>query len=345
MAEGMTYSVMGTKRFQEWRRMFKATQIEYALKPASQAKVSGFRFDGSSFSCYVNMGSYHYSVSMGELPGADEDWDDVPIYCNCRRAVESRRGTNRRDPWFFDFYEPEVWQWHRCNHMAIALAHWERRLGELYGEGEGELSKEQRERNQAYVELSKEELPADYPFRDRERPQNIISRFDVGAMLKARNMTTNRFFVNEFEKLRAAGSPPVVQVVRDKVGGDYLRCQKSYPTNGRFVHTSGEVRKDSLYFTCGCADPRGQGVLCAHMLDVLGALMYEADRLPLADQTDTQALSIIQGVLQAHVTAGKALDKHFRLALRSPQELKFSGTPMKMASSQDTLQQKQSQQP
>ncbi len=29
---------------------------------------------------------------------------------------------------------------------------------------------------------------------------------------------------------------------------------------------------------------------------------------------------------KAHVTAGSALVKHFRLALRSPQELKFSGT-------------------
>ena len=31
---------------------------------------------------------------------------------------------------------------------------------------------------------------------------------------------------------------------------------------------------------------------------------------------------------KAHVTAGTALVKRFRLALRSPQELKFSGTPL-----------------
>ena len=30
---------------------------------------------------------------------------------------------------------------------------------------------------------------------------------------------------------------------------------------------------------------------------------------------------------KAHVTTGKALVKHFRLALRSPHKLKFAGTP------------------
>ena len=94
MAEGMSYTTLGGQHFRRWRTMFTSKQVSDAARATWQNKVYDFQFDECRFSCRVHMGAYRYEVHMDELPAPGEAWEDMPIYCTCRRAMESRAGSS-----------------------------------------------------------------------------------------------------------------------------------------------------------------------------------------------------------------------------------------------------------